>query len=65
MKKRTDKCDKTIESMAHKAMKRPHKRFVSSIGDGETEFTNGYTWGFVEGYRAARLSMLRERKRGR
>jgi hypothetical protein len=43
---------RTWTSLAHKAMRPLHRRFVESVG-GESEFTNGYTWGFVAGFKAA------------
>lgn len=44
---------RTDEDKAHRAMKRPHQQFIDSLGGKESEFTNGYTWGFVAGYKAA------------
>ena len=53
----------TVEDQAYKAMKPLHRRFVESV-KGESEFTNGYTWGFVDGFKAAmRCAAKREGKR--
>ena len=43
----------TLDGKAHAAMRKAHRKFIDSIDGKETDFTNGYTWGFVEGYKAA------------
>jgi hypothetical protein len=44
---------KTLEDLAHEALRRPHRKFIKDTGGKESEFTNGYSWGFVAGFRLA------------
>lgn len=49
---------RTLEDMAHAVMPKHHKRFVKACGGRENDFTNGYTWGFADGFKVA----MRKRK---
>jgi hypothetical protein len=44
---------KTLEDLAHEALRRPHRKFIKDTGGKESEFTNGYSWGFVAGFKLA------------
>ena len=50
---------RTLVEIAHRAMTKPHQRFVGACG-GVSELTHGYTWGFVDGYLAGYRAGKRE-----
>jgi hypothetical protein len=54
---------RTLTEKAHMAMGVPHAKFIAETDGEETEFTNGYTWGFVDGYVIGWRAAQRERKR--
>lgn len=47
------KKEPTLEDVAYAALRRAHRNFVKAAGGQENDFTNGYTWGFVEGFKKA------------